>query len=205
MPRFDSPSVFGALLDPERGGMTAVTPARRPFESLQSYDPGTNVLETLFTVPGEGVVRIVDFMPWTDDPRASVHEIHRRIQCVEGEVELDVIFDPRFDYGRVDVHFDIEGGGALARSTDGETLAAVIEGARWSTRRRGGVEAKLKVRAGERRWMVLSWDAPRAEPIHAYRPFDQLRTTRRHWREWSARGFSTTDPGATTSCARRWC
>ena len=53
-PRFDSPSVFGALLDPKNGGLTAISPVSRPFESDQIYDPDTNVLETLFTVPGQG-------------------------------------------------------------------------------------------------------------------------------------------------------
>jgi GH15 family glucan-1,4-alpha-glucosidase len=46
LPRFDSPSVFAAVLDPERGGLTSISPARRPFETLQRYDPDTNVLET---------------------------------------------------------------------------------------------------------------------------------------------------------------
>ncbi|HEY6557013.1 MAG TPA: trehalase-like domain-containing protein [Polyangiaceae bacterium] len=68
LPRFDSPSVFGALLDPTRGGITSITPSHRPFSSLQAYDPGTNVLETLFEVEGQGAVRMVDFMPWSGDP-----------------------------------------------------------------------------------------------------------------------------------------
>ncbi len=183
-PRFDSPSVFGALLDPEKGGLTAITPAQ-PFESVQRYDDDTNVLETLFTVPGHGVVRVTDYMPWADDPRASIAEIHRRVQCVEGEVELLVTFDPRFDYGRCGARFDVEGAGALATSDDGETLAAVIDGAEWRERPRGGLEATLRVRASERRWMVLSWNSSRAEPLSAYRPYELLRSTRRHWREWS--------------------
>ncbi|MCA9877225.1 MAG: hypothetical protein KC442_05575, partial [Thermomicrobiales bacterium] len=45
-PRFDSPSVFAAILDPDAGGSTGITPTGRPFESLQRYDPDTNVLET---------------------------------------------------------------------------------------------------------------------------------------------------------------
>jgi GH15 family glucan-1,4-alpha-glucosidase len=187
MPRFDSPSVFGALLDPARGGLTSIRPSTHPFESLQRYDPDTNVLETLFTVPGQGVVRLTDFMPWGDDPRASIHEIHRHIQCVEGEVGLHVVFDPRFDYGTVSARFDVEGDGILATSANGETLAAILDGARWSERPTGGLETTLKLRSNERRWMVLSWNAPSAEPIQAYRSFEHLRNTRKRWREWSAR------------------
>src|SRR5687768_8720685 len=83
-PRFDSPSVFAGILDTERGGSTGVRPTSGAFESLQRYDPDTNVLETLFRVDGQGVVRLVDFMPWSNDPFASIHEIHRRIQVVQG-------------------------------------------------------------------------------------------------------------------------
>src|SRR5689334_16845627 len=58
LPRFDSPSVFAAILDDERGGLTAITPAARPYKSFQRYDPDTNVLETLFDVTGQGSVRL---------------------------------------------------------------------------------------------------------------------------------------------------
>jgi len=187
MPRFDSPSVFGAILDPERGGLTAITPSSRPFESLQRYDPDTNVLETLFQVERQGVVRMTDYMPWSDDPRASIHEIHRRVHCVEGEVELDVVFDPRFDYGRAETRFEVEESGALARSADGDTLVAVMEGAAWKERPRGGLQTKVKLRAGERKWMVLSWGAPGPEPVQGYRPYEHLRATRVHWREWASK------------------
>ncbi len=186
-PRFDSPSVFAAILDPERGGLSAVWPVRRPFESLQRYDPDTNVLETLFRVPEEGAVRLVDFMPWTDDPRAAIHEVHRRIECVEGRVEMEVVFDPRFDYGRRIPRFEVGPHGVLAQ-VGGETLAAALgRDARWRERTGGGLSARFALGAGERCWMVLSWDAPDVSPIEAYRPFDLLRATRQHWRNWSAR------------------
>jgi alpha,alpha-trehalase len=187
LPRFDSPSVFGALLDGERGGLTAITPAHRPFTSLQAYDPGTNVLETLFEVEGQGAVRLVDFMPWTDDPRAAIHEVHRRIECVEGAVDLDVIFDPRFDYGRDPARLDIDGVGVLARGARDERLVAVVDGDDWQAMPGGGARARLRVKAGERRWMVLSWDAVRPEPLALYRSFEHLRATRRHWRDWANR------------------
>ena len=185
-PRFDSPSVFGGLLDTERGGSTGIRPASGAFESLQRYDPDTNVLETLFEVEGQGVVRLVDFMPWSNDPFASVHEIHRRIQVVHGSVELRAWFDPRFDYGRGETTIEIGPHGVLALGSNGERLVCALSGhATWSERSRGGVETTLRLHAGDRAWMVVSWDAKRPEPIAAYRPFEQLRITRRTWREWA--------------------
>ncbi len=188
MPRFDSPSLFAALLDPERGGFAAITPSRRPFESLQRYDPDTNVLETLFTVPGQGVGRLTDLMPWVDDPRAAMHEVHRRIECLEGFLEVDVVFDPRFSYGEDPAWIEITEHGVLARGSNGESVVAVAgRGNSWTRRADGGAHVRLKLRAGQRVWNVISWDAPVPEPPAAYRPFDLLRDTRHRWREWSHR------------------
>ena len=186
LPRFDSPAVFAALLDPERGGLTAITPVSRPFESLQRYDPDTNVLETLFDVKQQGVVRLTDFMPWTDDARSAIHEVHRRIECREGEVELEAIFDPRFDWGRGPTQLEFCEHGVLARSESGDALAAVLgNGGRWERSPNGGVRARFRLRAGQRCWLVLSWNSQQPEPISAYRPFEHLRATRNAWREWA--------------------
>jgi alpha,alpha-trehalase len=185
-PAFDSASVFAGLLDEQRGGSTAVRPTATRFESLQRYDPDTNVLETLFVVPQQGVVRLVDFMPWGDDPHDAIHEIHRRIEVVEGSVEIEAWFDPRFEYASTTTSIDVSPEGALASGEGGERMVAVISGRpEWTTRSAGGVRAKFRMRGGERRWMVLSWDAPRPEPIAAYRSYEHLRITRRAWREWS--------------------
>ncbi len=187
LPAFDSPSVFAALLDGSAGGLCAVTPAGGPFEALQRYDDDTNVLETLLRTD-TGVARLVDFMPWTDDPRAAIHEVHRRIECVEGRVDLQVLFDPRFDYGRAPATLEAHPDGILARGPAGERLAAVLGGtAAWAEDPAGGVRTELSLGAGERRFLVLSWGSPRPAPVDAYRPWEHLRLTRRHWREWTAR------------------
>jgi GH15 family glucan-1,4-alpha-glucosidase len=179
--------VFAAVLDPERGGTTAICPAHRPFESLQRYDGDTNVLETLFKVEDQGLVRLLDYMPWTNDPRASIHEVHRRVECVEGDVELDVLFDPRFDYGAIPARLEIDDVGVLALGPRGERLVAVLGGdSRWTGRDPHGVGLRIRLRSGERRWMVISWDGVRPESIPHYRPSEHLRATRRSWRRWAA-------------------
>jgi GH15 family glucan-1,4-alpha-glucosidase len=187
MPRFDSPSVFGAALDVHRGGITWIQPTRRPFETLQRYDPDTNVLETLFKVAGHGVLRLTDYMPWSDDPRAAIHEIHRRMECIDGELELDVVFDPRFDYAHGETSLDCGQRGVLARGPSGDRLVAVVRAAEWKTRERGGgVCTRVRLKKGERRWMVLSYAAHEPELVDAYRPSEHLRVTRRSWRHWTS-------------------
>jgi GH15 family glucan-1,4-alpha-glucosidase len=184
-PHFDSPSVFAALLDPEQGRQSAIRPCA-PYQSLQQYDPETNVLETLFRVTGQGQVRITDYMPWTNDARASIHEVHRRVDCREGEIELEVLFDPRFDYGRERPEIEYGEHGVVARSAGGDTLVAALgNGTRWQPRPQGGCHTRIRLRAGERRWLVLSWQGTRAEPIEAYRPSEHLRATRHAWRDWA--------------------
>lgn len=185
-PRFDSPSVFAALLDGEKGGFTSVQPADVGFETLQRYDPDTNVLETLFRVEGQGVFRLTDFMPWTNDPRASIHEVHRRIDCLEGQVRIKIIVDPRFEYGAHTPNLIPYEDGVLAEGHNHEKLVFVVSGnPRWINRAQGGVETELTLRSGTRRWMVFSWGAPRPEHISSYRSFEHLRATRHAWREWA--------------------
>ena len=185
LPRFDSPSAFGALLDEKRGGSMTVSPRDYPFETLQRYDPGTNVLETLFRAEGRGALRLTDYMPWTDDPRSAMHEVHRRVQCVEGEVVVRVTFDPRFGYGGSETTFEVTDGCALAKGASGERLIAVLGGpGKWQAREGGGVEAVFPLKAGERVWIVVSWNTTEPESVLAYRPFEALRHTRHRWRDW---------------------
>ncbi|MBN9161316.1 MAG: glycoside hydrolase family 15 protein, partial [Myxococcales bacterium] len=187
MPRFDSPSVFARILDGRRGGEMAVRPARRPFESLQRYDPDTNVLETLFFT-ASGALRVVDLMPWSDDPRASIHEVHRRVDCTSGIVELEVVFDPRFDYARDIPKIHVAEHGLVAEGANGERLAlSVSRRLAFEPLPDGGMRGTLTLKPGEHLWVVLEWNARGAEPTASYRPYEHLRTTRRMWREWSAK------------------
>ena len=93
-PRFDSPSVFTAILDPLAGGRFRIRPDRYTVATRQEYLVDTNILETIFQTD-TGVVSVTDFMPIADDdddnpltPPDSIHEIHRVVTCNSGEVEL---------------------------------------------------------------------------------------------------------------------
>lgn len=186
LPRFDSPSVFAAILDPERGGLCRVAPTGA-FESQQAYDESTNVVQTLFRT-ADGAVQLTDFMPYSgDDEHFSVHELHRLVEVREGSVELELVFDPRFDYGRGETRVSVAEDGALAEGPTGQRLAlAVSRGLRLAPREAGGVSGRVRLRAGQRVWVILSWRQNRPEPVAAYRPFEQLRRTRRFWRRWAA-------------------
>ncbi|MBW2270750.1 MAG: glycoside hydrolase family 15 protein [Deltaproteobacteria bacterium] len=187
LPRFDSPSVFGRLLDERRGGSFRVSPERRPFQSLQAYDDATNVLQTMFTRPGEGAAVLTDLMPWNGDPRASLHTLLRLVEGREGKLDMEVHFDPRFDYARGETQFVATETGGIAEGPNDERMTVSFGGdATFEPHPDGGLVARFSVRQGQRVWIVASWGAPRPERIAAYRPFDHLRATRRFWRSWSS-------------------
>ncbi|MFK0168701.1 glycoside hydrolase family 15 protein [Streptomyces sp. NPDC090306] len=99
-PRFDSPSVFGALLDAERGGHWHLEPDTEIANRQQFYFPDTNILITRMLTE-DGMVEVQDFMPVLKerDP-AHVQRLVRRVVCVRGHMRMRVAVAPRFDYGR---------------------------------------------------------------------------------------------------------
>jgi GH15 family glucan-1,4-alpha-glucosidase len=96
-PSFDAPSVFGSLLDADRGGSFELA-AAVPAKTRQFYHPDTNVLITRFFAE-DGVGEIQDFMPVGED-EAERHRLIRRVLCVRGTMPFRARVWPRFDYGR---------------------------------------------------------------------------------------------------------
>ena len=100
-PRFDSPSIFAALLDSEHGGFWSITPTK-PARSQRQYLTNSNVLETRFTTD-DGVAILTDLMPVGDSEPLSClvpdNEIVRSLRCISGEMEVEICFAPRANYG----------------------------------------------------------------------------------------------------------
>ncbi|MFF4834011.1 glycoside hydrolase family 15 protein [Streptomyces sp. NPDC001315] len=98
-PSFDSPSVFGSILDAERGGCFELA-ATVPAKTKQFYFPDTNVLITRFFTE-DGVGEVQDFMPITGETgsEAERHRLIRRVLCVRGSIPFRTRVAPRFDYG----------------------------------------------------------------------------------------------------------
>src|SRR4051794_37966576 len=98
-PRFDSPSVFGALLDDERGGHFRVRPVGGPFTPTQMYHPDTAILITR-VMTASGAREAHDFMPVTGHDVTGNHRLVRMLRCVRGRMTIEFDIAPQFDYGR---------------------------------------------------------------------------------------------------------
>lgn len=112
LPDMDSPSVFGAMLDPERGGHFSLSPEER-FEVARRYVPGTNVLETIFST-ASGRVRVTDAMVLPLAGLGPTRELVRRIETLSGSIRLRWSVEPRFGYARVRTRFGRRLGLAIA-------------------------------------------------------------------------------------------
>src|SRR5438094_7780061 len=104
LPRFDSPSVFGAILDAEKGGYFRIAPPDTPgMGHKQLYLPETNILITRFLTV-DGVGEITDFMPIKQRERADEHHhIIRSVSVVRGSLSFEMVCRPAFNYAR-DAH-----------------------------------------------------------------------------------------------------
>ena len=118
-PRFDSPSMFAALLDATRGGRFALRPAGGEWQNKQLYLPDTNVLITRFLTPA-GVGEVQDFMP-VGEVRDGSHRdrLIRRVVGVRGRMRFELQCAPRFDFGRTPHRADRHDCGVLFESLAG--------------------------------------------------------------------------------------
>jgi pentatricopeptide repeat protein len=116
LPRFDSPSVFAAILDDEKGGRFKITPVSDGVTRKQLYWPDTNVLITRFFTP-DGVAEITDYMPIHVSMNGrGRHQLIRRIKVVRGEMNFRMECSPAFNYARDGHKTEITEGGACFHS-----------------------------------------------------------------------------------------
>ncbi len=186
LPRFDSGSVFAAILDHERGGTWRVWP-EAPHESRQRYLPGTNILETTFDLGGGTTVEVVDFMPVGGDGRAASTqpEIHRRVRCHGDSARMQALFQPRFEYASRQTRLEIMGAGLYATDRTAQVLTlSSSEPVAWSAHE-GTATATLALRGGSEWWLVLRYDEDDVRKVDKYDSADKLSATGDFWRRWA--------------------
>lgn len=183
-PSFDSPSVFAALLDAERGGSFQLA-AAVPAHTKQFYFPDTNVLITRFFTE-DGIGEVQDFIPIDGESSARrPHRLIRRVLCVRGSVPFRTRVAPRFGYGAVPHTVRLTGDVAVFSCRDlCLALTATVPLEADGT----DVRADFKLAEGETAVLTLNQCAEDASPYRcecgeAEREFN---ATVAYWRRWLA-------------------
>ncbi len=195
LPTFSSPSLFGAILD-RAAGHFSIRPAGEARVSRR-YLPASNVLETTFHAAG-GVLRVTDCMPLPAQPSADLqsaheldpeHEILRRVQCVSGEVEVELSFAPRPRYGRDRLGFRRRGklGWQLCGCHFSAFLNTDIEVQPSSDG--ASLHGSAGLRAGEERWASFCYDEVEAAVVPPLGAWARRRVedTTGWWQWWAGR------------------
>jgi GH15 family glucan-1,4-alpha-glucosidase len=202
VPRFDSPSVFGALLD-RRAGSFRVGPWGLQVPLSVRYIPGTMVVETTWLCPsGWLVVRdALTIGPWNDEysqesdrtrpptDNAADNMLVRSIECTQGSVQVEVVCEPIFEYGTEPAIWEAHGSdwNAAEASCSADTKLRLhsdmrlgIEGSR--------ARARHTLVEGERRFVALGWGHGMEGPAGRQDAEDRIAATEHYWRGWLAGG-----------------
>jgi GH15 family glucan-1,4-alpha-glucosidase len=183
LPELDSPSVFAALLDPQRGGSFRLSPKER-YTVERRYLPETNVLETTFTTAG-GKVRVTDAMLLPLAGLAPDRELVRRVEGIAGSVALNWSVEPRFGYGGTETRLGTRAGRPTA-TAGSEALAVNCWAAREPRISAGAIRGDFVAEAGSA--SLISLAIAHATPLvlsSREEVEERLEETVRFWRQWA--------------------
>jgi GH15 family glucan-1,4-alpha-glucosidase len=190
-PRFDSPSVFGSILD-DRAGHWTVAPTL-PFRAERRYVADTNVLETRFVTPS-GTLVLTDFMPVaSEEERRRLllpdHAILRMASCEHGEVELETAFEPRPEYGRDRPRLRDAGTLGIRVETRAGLLTLRADLPLRLEDERGRAAGRTRLRAGDECHLslTLASEWPAILPPLGAPSREALERTIHWWSSWAAR------------------
>jgi GH15 family glucan-1,4-alpha-glucosidase len=198
IPSFDSPSIFGSLLDRE-AGFFRFGPYGISHPTARVYVAGTNVLETTWKTPnGWIVVRDALTMgPWDHEDAITPHTrppadddadhmLVRTVECLEGNVEVELVCEPAFDYGRTPAEWTMVDGRHMADAQGADQtfrlqsdLPLGTEGNR--------VRGRHVLAAGDRAYSALSWAEDLRVPDDLEDAERRIAATIRFWRSWLQR------------------
>lgn len=209
LPHFDSPSVFGALLD--RGaGSWRVGPYGTYVPVGRRYIPGTNVVETTWMTP-QGWLRVEEALtvgPWHENKHASSHTrpptdydaehlLVRLVECIQGKVQVEIVCEPMLDYGATPATWEVvegyEDGVCVLDAPNCPTPFRLFSDIRM------GIEGnrthgRHTMNEGEKCFCALSWTEERRGPHTVEQAEEHLERTAHFWRTWLAEGVYPDHP-----------
>lgn len=186
IPRFDAPSVFGALLDAQKGGFFRIVPVdTNEVEHKQLYLPDTNILITRF-LTADGVGEIIDFMPIKKGGSTThQHHIMRSVQVVRGSLAFEMLCRPAFNYARDSHVMHLSEEGAVFLS---ETLClALTSSVPLQEDGQGGVRVRFTLQQGQSvHFQLESAKDQDVRPHHHSTSYydEAFLETKRYWQNW---------------------
>ncbi len=186
LPHIDSPSVFAALLDDRKGGCFSISPAEE-YDSTAEYLEGTNILRTRFRTRA-GNAAVTDFMPvppaGAEHGEEMAYDLYRIIDILNGDVEMEVVFKPRFNYARVMPVIEKMDSGVIARSEKEILCLACSKELEVSEHE---AKARWTLSKGERVVLLLRYGVENFPPSDAAGAGRALKDTEDYWRQWLRR------------------
>ncbi|HZR39684.1 MAG TPA: glycoside hydrolase family 15 protein, partial [Ktedonobacteraceae bacterium] len=186
LPRFDSPSVFGALLDADKAGFFRIAPTdMQRVKSQQLYLPETNILLTRF-LSVDGVAELTDFLPIKAVGTAEHdHQVIRSVAVVHGSLSLTLMCRPAFNYARDSHQVEISKQGATFQHASFQlTLASPLQ---LEADGRGGVQATFTLHRGESMHFLLEStkeSKPVPQPLSEEAYQRAFHETSHYWHAW---------------------
>ena len=184
LPRFDSPSVFAAILDDQKGGVFRIAPVIQSPVRRQFYWPDTNVLVTGFSTPG-GTAELTDFMPMSGEATRLI----RSVRMLLGSVAIQIECRPAFNYAR-DRH-QVQVGPQAVRFLSPNLGLELTSAGLTFDQLDDGITGQFVLEEGQTRTFVLSMvntDSGQTErPPSDREALDLLQETIEYWRAWIAR------------------
>ncbi|HJV33688.1 glycoside hydrolase family 15 protein [Geomonas sp.] len=187
VPDYDGDSVFGSVLDPDRGGFWRFGPDE-PTLGIQRYLEKTAILLTEWDLPS-GKLELSDAMPWPDDERRhgeAQRAIIRRIRCLSGVATVRFQLQPRFKFQEMEVQPD-DGAGNVSFRSDEQAFTL------WTSfpvrKIDSSLSATVQINEGDELWAMFSLSAP---AISGHSAFEMtsgalsllLEETARYWKDW---------------------
>ncbi len=203
LPHFDSPSIFGAMLD--RGaGRWRVGPYGVYVPAGRRYVPGTNIIETTWMTP-QGWLRVIDALTigeWHDNEHGSSHTraptdfdadhlLVRLVECIQGQVQVELVCEPMLDYGATPAEWSVAGtgpeGGEAVDAPCGDGVIRLFSDIRMGIEG-NRVHGRHTMREGEKCYCALSWTEQHAGPRTVEQAAGYVQRTSHFWRTWLAEG-----------------
>jgi alpha,alpha-trehalase len=196
LPRFDSSSIFGSLLD--RGaGFWRLGPPGLAAPVSRRYVPGTNVLETTWMTGSGWIVvhdalTLGDWRPENDfDPHRrpppddeAEHALVRTVECLQGEVDIEMVCQPAFDYGATRHDWERRGDSGTDAEITHDGLKLTLTGDLPLGVDLSDARARHRLRRGEVRYSALSWGPAPLPPNSAEDCQQRIHRTVDFWRRW---------------------